>query len=254
MDGFLAQAEDKAGGARGRAAARQVQGQPRICANEVIGYHDARDIPNYWSYAKNYVLQDNMFESQASWSLPEHLAMVSAWSALCSHKEPENPLACNSSLSPLTPAKYWAAPLEPTKKTRYPWTDLTYLMDHGGVSWRYYVHEGIEPDCEDDEATTCAKVVQNAKTPGIWNPLADFTDVKQDGQTGNIQPLPKFYEGDLQRPGMRPAERRLDRPRPRSQRTPAGTGQRRPGLRHHADQHDHALALLEVDRDLALLG
>ncbi len=192
MDGFLAQAEEKQG-CKGTGGCGKCKDNLE-CANEVIGYHDARDIPNYWSYAKNYVLQDNMFESQASWSLPEHLAMVSAWSALCSRKEPENPLACNSSLSPLTPAKYWAAPLEATKKTRYPWTDLTYLMDHGGVSWRYYVHEGIEPDCEDDEATTCAKVVQNAKTPGIWNPLADFTDVKQDGQTGNIQPLPKFYE------------------------------------------------------------
>ncbi|MGP8241028.1 MAG: hypothetical protein ACLQQB_04580 [Solirubrobacteraceae bacterium] len=38
------------------------------------------------------------------------------------------------------------------------------------VSWRYYVFEGDEPDCEDDEAVTCPGVPQNAKTPGIWNP------------------------------------------------------------------------------------
>ncbi len=38
-------------------------------------------IPNYWKYAQNYVLQDHMFEPVKSWSLPDHLYMVSAWSA-----------------------------------------------------------------------------------------------------------------------------------------------------------------------------
>ena len=27
-----------------------------------MGYHDAREIPNYWTYAQNFVLQDDMFE------------------------------------------------------------------------------------------------------------------------------------------------------------------------------------------------
>ena len=49
----------------------------------MMGYHDAREIPNYWAYARNYVLQDHMFEPNASWSLPAHLFMVSEWSALC---------------------------------------------------------------------------------------------------------------------------------------------------------------------------
>ena len=32
-------------------------GQP-----DVMGYHDAREIPNYWTYAQNFVLHDHMFE------------------------------------------------------------------------------------------------------------------------------------------------------------------------------------------------
>ncbi len=51
------------------------------CVQDVMGYHDARDIPNYWTYAEDFVLQDDMFESAASWSLPEHLYLVSGWSA-----------------------------------------------------------------------------------------------------------------------------------------------------------------------------
>src|SRR5947207_4358369 len=69
MDGFVAQAE------RGR--------RRRGVATDVMGYHDEREIPNYWAYARNFVLQDRMFEPNASWSLPEHLFMVSERSALC---------------------------------------------------------------------------------------------------------------------------------------------------------------------------
>jgi len=42
----------------------------------------ARD-SNYWTYAHDFTLDDHMFEPEASWSLPDHLYMVSAWSALC---------------------------------------------------------------------------------------------------------------------------------------------------------------------------
>ena len=56
---------------------------------DVMGYHDAREIPNYWAYAHNFVLQDHMFEPDASWSLPAHLFMVSGWSANCTVRRPD---------------------------------------------------------------------------------------------------------------------------------------------------------------------
>ena len=68
--------------------------RPTVCQEtstpDVMGYHDARDIPNYWAYAKNFVLQDHMFEPAASrWSLTSHLYEVSAWSAYCTkHDDP----------------------------------------------------------------------------------------------------------------------------------------------------------------------
>jgi phospholipase C len=34
---------------------------------------------------------------------------------------------------------------------------------------------------------------QNAKTPGIWNPLPNFDTVKNDGQLDNIQTIDNFY-------------------------------------------------------------
>jgi phospholipase C len=63
------------------------------------------------------------------------------------------------------------------------------------------VYKGSEPDCDDNAAMSCAPVGQNARTPGIWNPLPYFTDVHQDDQLGNIQSLSNFYadvrKGDL---------------------------------------------------------
>ena len=81
------------------------------------------------------------------------------------------------------------------KAISLPWTDITYLLHKHvpEVSWRYYVFEGSEPDCEDNEAMTCAPVTQGPGTPGIWNPLIDFADVKEDGQRENVQSLTNFY-------------------------------------------------------------
>ncbi len=149
---------------------------------DVMGYHDAREIANYWSYAKNYVLQDNMFESVASWSLPAHLALVSGWSAACPTGDP-NPLHCESSLEPP----------KPSSKMQRPWTDVTWQLHKAGVSWGYYVFEGTEPDCLSDEAISCEKVSQTPESPSIWNTLPEFNDVGTDGQLGNIQSLSNFY-------------------------------------------------------------
>jgi phospholipase C len=191
MDGFVEEAVGRFGCTQTGGCGR-CTGIPQ-CGEDVMGYHDARQIPNYWAYAEQFVLQDNMFQSTATWSLPEHLFFVSGWSAKCLPGNPD-PLQCSNTLAPLTPAKHWWQPIETPPRATYAWTDLTYLLHRAGVSWRYYVHQGAEPDCQNDEAVSCAAVKQDVSTPGIWNPLADFVDVQQDGQLGNIQVLPRFFD------------------------------------------------------------
>ncbi len=186
MDGFIAQAETGKKGC-------QSTDNPSCgsaFATEVMGYHDAREIPNYWTYAQNFVLQDQMFEPNASWSLPQHLFMVSEWSAKCS--KAGDPMSCVNALqSPVNPnalqrPKNSAAP-------EYAWTDLTYLLFKNQVTWKYYVQTGTQPDCADD-AADCPPAYQDAKTPGIWNPLPYFDTVKQDGQLQNITDVTNFYK------------------------------------------------------------
>jgi phospholipase C len=76
MDGFVDQAEQaqKAGGCSDPNAPDCATS---VSQRDVMGYHDGREIPNYWAYAKNFVLQDHMFEPDSSWSLPAHLFTVS---------------------------------------------------------------------------------------------------------------------------------------------------------------------------------
>ncbi|HKU31314.1 MAG TPA: alkaline phosphatase family protein [Arthrobacter sp.] len=290
MDGFIAQAE--------KAASNCAPNAPACVGgnhSDVMGYHDARDLPNYWAYAKDFTLQDHMFEPNSSWSLPAHLYMVSEWSAKCSRagdpqscvnalQNPGSPpdftasiqstligkcrtglqtKACQDALSAvgITPdlaaqlhtliaqncagsdsyascqAAIDKASLPEALKQRllaaanllappdYAWTDLTYLLHNQNVPWAYYVFNGTEPDCQNDEAMTCAPVAQNAKTPGIWNPLPYFDTVKQDGQLGNIQSLGNFY--DAAKKGTLPAVSWIDPTGAVSEHPPAliSTGQ-----------------------------
>ena len=151
---------------------------------DVMGYHDWHEIPNYWDYARTYVLQDHMFEADNSWSLPAHFSLVSGWTARCSKHG--DPMSCRSALT---------APFGATgqgKKVDYPWTDLTWLLHHYHVSWRYYIANGNQPDCA-NSGRFCGESPQSASTPSIWNPLPRFDDVQHDRQLGDIQPLSRFY-------------------------------------------------------------
>jgi phospholipase C len=194
MDGFVGQAEQGAGCSSDDPTCSPCQEQnaaqtPDSKCVDVMGYHDAREIPNYWTYAHDYVLQDHMFEPNASWSLPAALYKVSEWSAFCT--DPMDAFSCRGALENPNPDGGFTAPND--GQLHYAWTDMTYLLHTAGVSWGYYVFKGTEPDCENDSAETCAPVQQGAQTPGIWNPLPSFTDVTQDGQLGNIKSLTAFF-------------------------------------------------------------
>jgi phospholipase C len=156
MNGFVGQAEVHCDGTL-------------PCPTDVMGHHVASDIPNYWTYAENYVLDDQYFETDDSWSLPAHLEMVSAWSADC---KTSNPMSC---VGTDQPRDRTAARPRP-----FAWTDLTWLLHRDHVSWGYYLDHGAQSASNPEGV------------PKIWNPLPGFTDVKEDGQEANIKTLGDF--------------------------------------------------------------
>jgi phospholipase C len=151
-----------------------VMSVPR-CIIDVMGYHDGTDIPNYWSYASNYVLMDHFFESVTSWSEPNHFAIFSGWSAKCLQQNPPDVDSCSNSFGG-----------DPWNTTNHPmpdlWTDITYLLYQNGVSWGVYL-DGGQGGVFDDYAV-----------PTIWSVLPGFQTVQQDGQVANAElNLTQFY-------------------------------------------------------------
>jgi phospholipase C len=189
MDGFIAAALD------GKIAYCQHAGatDPRCTGGppkDLMGFHDARELPNYWSYARRYVLQDHMFEPTYGWSLPAHLFAVSGWSAKC--LDPDDASTCKSNIH--GPGK---GPDSVRKRFPhgpiYGWTDLTYLLHKDHVSWAYYVTAGWQPDCPQGITLYCRPGVQRPGTPSIWNPLPDFMTVHKDGQLGGVEAVSDYY-------------------------------------------------------------
>jgi phospholipase C len=149
--------------------------------SDVMGFHTAKEIPNYWAYARRYQLQDRMFAPTDSWTQPAHLYLVSAWAAKCS--VPDDVFSCVTWLEkyddPWLPADGGPRP--------YLWADITWLLHNHGVSWSYYVAPGtcVEAPCEDPG--------RKAETPFLFNPLPGFETIEATDQFDRIQPYGRYF-------------------------------------------------------------
>jgi phospholipase C len=236
MDGFIATAEDPANGSRWCGSGPQA-----MCSvsapEDVMGYHTAREIPTYWDYAKNYVLNDHMFEPVGANSGVAHLYEVSEWSARCDNGSQASscrpyfgtlwPLGSGgttifcplSRVSPLVRRLLngCASQAKPPAPS-FAWTDLSYLLYKHHVSWGYFVTPGGAPDCENGSAT-CRPDHVSVGTISLWNPLPGFATVQQDHQLGNIQTTAQFLA--RARAGSLPAVSWVAPDQPHSDHAPA---------------------------------
>ncbi len=169
MDGFINAVYKKSGRTTCTPPAPPA---PQTCT-DVMGYKTQADIPNYWAYAQNNVLQDAMYEPVTDFSGPAHQWMVSGWSAQC--PDLTNPMSCTD--------KGWSDNKDGSGATDcddvangctlpdFAWTDLTYLLYKNNISWAYYWGAG---------------------SPELWHPLQDFQTVHNDNQLGNLQDVSNF--------------------------------------------------------------
>jgi len=150
---------------------------------DVMSYMTGKQIPNYWRYAREFVLEDRMFAPTDSWTLPAHLFLVSGWSAYC--PVPTNPMSCRSNIDLKSDKEQWNY-FEPPK---YGWTDITWLLKEHGVEWGYYVGEGTcwQNPCDDQ--------------PGPWgrslpgkNPLPGFVSVRESHQMDRVLPHQEYLD------------------------------------------------------------
>jgi len=164
------------------AASEDTKGRP-----DVMGFHTAREIPNYWAYARRYLLQDAMFAPTDSWTVPAHLYLVSGWSAICEGYEDWDgslPADCITHLE--RPDQGWGPRVGDDRP--YLWADITWLLGKAGVPWAYYVGPGT---CLAHEEGACGR--RPHATAFGKNPLIGFESVEASGQLGNVRPYGAFF-------------------------------------------------------------
>jgi phospholipase C len=154
------------------------QGQP-----DVMSYMTDREIPNYWTYAEEFVLQDHMFAPADSWTLPAHLFLVSAWAARC--ENPRDPMSCVSELGLFDESAIMKSRQD---VPIWAWTDITYLLHERNVSWAYYVGDDT---CFFDP---CRRDPSGRNTVMQQTPLPWFTTVRRNHQVGNVRGHSEYYE------------------------------------------------------------
>jgi phospholipase C len=163
-------------------------GQP-----DVMGYHTAEELPNYWKYAKQYTLFDRMFAPVDSWTLPSHLYMISGWSAWC--PDLNDPMSCRPELVFHPASQFndqwegvtWRADMANEYPRPYVWAPITWLLYQQGVSWGYFVGAGscVTPPCGG---------LNGPKTADIQNPLPGFVATEATAQFANIRSNEDFLK------------------------------------------------------------
>ena len=187
MDGFiLSVAHRKAcGSAANTPCVQAAKDVPRGGPPDVMGYHTAAELPNYWAYARHYLLQDRMFAPTDSWTLPSHLYLTSAWSARCTDQTSPDPDASSCSTDIKRPSG-WSRFIPTEQPYPFRWADITWLLYNHGVDWAYYVAPNtcLVPGCERTGGEA---------TPALFMPIVGFRTVRYTHQTANIRTYPDFF-------------------------------------------------------------
>jgi len=141
------------------------------------------DIPNYFTYARNFVLADRFFSSLTGPSFPNHLYTVGAQSGgAINNPTSANRWGCDS------PANSRVQVLEDdgTTMPEYPCFDfrtLADLLEGEGLSWKYYAPSQDQPGY----IWSALNAIAHIRLTELWTqhvvPTADFVS---DAQNGNL--------------------------------------------------------------------
>ena len=130
--------------------------------NQTMGYYDGTDIPYYWDYASNYVIDDNFFSSQMSGSFPNHLYIASGTNgpgASVNGSANVGKWLKNGYVLDTYPGTTASGPM--LSGLALNWMALAQELTEYNVSWSWYTGE-------------------NPSVPSYWNVLPYFTYFQQN--------------------------------------------------------------------------
>jgi phospholipase C len=141
--------------------AQPPQGPTPTWVLNTLSYYDWHEIPNYWEYARRFVLCDRFFSSLAGPSEPNHLYTVAAKSGGLVNNPTYNHRAVEGGDTGFV----------------YTFPTMAELLQNSHVTWKYY-----------DEKT-------NPKQHSLWNPLPGFRQFQQSPDLmSHLVALDEFYK------------------------------------------------------------
>ena len=217
---------------------------------DVMGYHTARDIPNYWAYAKQlraagpHVRAERVVEPARA---PVHGVGVVGARA----RSRDDPIELPTRRIP----PHLTTKPRPTVERPdpiYAWTDLTYLLHKHHVSWRYYVVERHRARLRGRRVVTAPPVRRTRRRPRSGTRCPYF-DTVRDERPARQHPVGRPTSSRSRADGHAARGVWVVPPAAVSEHPPA-LGQRRPGLRHSLVNAVMQRPRLGLHRDLPRLG
>ena len=198
-----------------------------------MGYHTADEIPNYWAYAQNFVLQDPLFEGVRSWSAPSHLDLTSEWVARCTDHNDAQTCTTSTQIGQIVdiPGSTCSSSSMRTGVLEI----LSRLRPRAGLPGRRVDLRAADPDAAHGLVVEPDPLVQIRKGAG-----ANLSRAAQSDHRA----VPDRPEEQYAAAGF------LDRARRGIQRAPGRSRHHRHGIRHLAGQCGDAVARLELHRHL----
>ncbi len=150
--------------------------------------HTQSDMPNYWSYAENFVLADSMFSSLHGPSFPNHLYTVAAQSGGVATNPYDGDATiswgCDAPSSRLVDVLDTSGNLTEV----FPCFDLYTLADslqNSGISWKYYSPAQYQDGYEWNALNSINQIRNNAS---VWNAtnIPNTTQFVTDAQNGQL--------------------------------------------------------------------
>jgi phospholipase C len=149
------------------------------------------DIPNYWKYAQNYVLGDNMFSSLMGPSFPNHLYTVAAQSGGAN----DNPKTDKNVGTLGNATKGWGCDV-PNQKVQvknasgvvseqeacFDFKTLTDELDASNYSWRYYA----PPSGSGGYIWSAFDAIKHIRYGPDWKFVVPTEDFMKDAASGNL--------------------------------------------------------------------
>jgi phospholipase C len=135
-----------------------------------MGWHDYHEIPNYWNYARLFVLEDHMFSSVASYTLPNRLyALAGQSGGLVSHEQEQ-------------PAEF-------------DFPVITDVLSTHDIAWKYYVTTATKVDPRTGQIVNSPVASKDAADRfSAFNPLPAFGNVQNDpAQRARLVDTAQFY-------------------------------------------------------------